>query len=98
MELYQGNTKLGSYSSSFSKTSNADLRSNPNLYTVEMRIRGNKVRVYSGAAYTLRFKATITAETGYVGFMAEKGVVCDLLRLGDAWYYEPYESFDFCWT
>ena len=59
-----------------------------------MRIRGNKVRVYSGAAYTLRFTATITAETGYVGFMAEKGVVCDLLRLGDAWYYEPYECFD----
>lgn len=55
-----------------------------------MRIRGNKVRVYSGAAYTLRFTATITAETGYVGFMAENGVVCDLLRLGDAWYYEPY--------
>ena len=58
------------------------------------RIRGNKVRVYSGAAYTLRFTATITAETGYVGFMAEKGVVCDLLRPGDAWYYEPYECFD----
>lgn len=87
---YLGNT----YASSFSKTSNADLRSDPSLYTVEMRIRGNKVRVYSGAAYTLRFTATITAETGYVGFMAEKGVVCDLLRLGDAWYYEPYECFD----
>lgn len=94
VELYQGSKKLGSYASSFSKTSNADLRSNPSLYTVEMRIRGNKVRVYSGAAYTLRFTATITAETGYVGFMAEKGVVCDLLRLGDAWYYEPYECFD----
>lgn len=94
VELYQGSKKLGSYASSFSKTSNADLRSDPSLYTVEMRIRGNKVRVYSGAAYTLRFTATITAETGYVGFMAEKGVVCDLLRLGDAWYYEPYECFD----
>ncbi len=94
VELYQGSKKLGSYASSFSKTSNADLRSDSSLYTVEMRIRGNKVRVYSGAAYTLRFTATITAETGYVGFMAEKGVVCDLLRLGDAWYYEPYECFD----
>ena len=94
VELYQGSKKLGSYASSFSKTTNADLRSDPSLYTVEMRIRGNKVRVYSGAAYTLRFTATITAETGYVGFMAEKGVVCDLLRLGDAWYYEPYECFD----
>jgi len=94
VELYQGSKKLGSYTSSFSKTSNADLRSDPSLYTVEMRIRGNMVRVYSGAAYTLRFTATITAETGYVGFMAEKGVVCDLLRLGDAWYYEPYECFD----
>ena len=94
VELYQGSKKVGSYASSFSKTSNADLRSDPSLYTVEMRIRGNKVRVYSGAAYTLRFTATITAETGYVGFMAEKGVVCDLLRLGDAWYYEPYECFD----
>ena len=82
VELYQGSKKLGSYASSFSKISNADLRSDPSLYTVEMRIRGNKVRVYSGAAYTLRFTATITAATGYVGFMAEKGVVCDVLRLG----------------
>ena len=53
VELYQGSKKLGSYASSFSKTTNADLRSDPSLYTVEMRIRGNKVRVYSGAAYTL---------------------------------------------
>ena len=56
MELYQGSKKLGSYASSLSKTTNADLRSDPSLYTVEMRIRGNKVRVYSGAAYTLRLQ------------------------------------------
>ena len=37
VELYQGSKKLGSYASSFSKTSNADLRSNPSLYTVEIR-------------------------------------------------------------
>ncbi len=43
VELYQGSKKLGSYASSFSKTSNADLRSDPSLYTVEMRIRAEYV-------------------------------------------------------
>lgn len=33
---------------------------NPTMYTVEMRIRGNRVRVYSGASYTLRFTATVS--------------------------------------
>ena len=35
------------------------------MYTVEMRIRGNKVRVYSESSYTLRFRAVLngSAET-----------------------------------
>ena len=61
LELYNGSTLLGSYSASYSRTSNSNLRTEPNLYTIEMRIRGNKVRVYSGNSYTLRFTATIMA-------------------------------------
>lgn len=52
VELYNGSTLLGSYSTSFSKTAKADLRTDPNMYTIEMRIRGNKVRVYSSNSYT----------------------------------------------
>ena len=95
MELYNGSTLLGSYSTSFSKTTKTDLRTNPNMYTIEMRIRGNKVRVYSGSSYTLRFTATVSAFSGgYAGFRSDNHVVCELLRLGDAWTYEPYERFD----
>src|SRR5699024_6495498 len=44
LELYEGSTLKGSYAMIISKTSKADLRSNPNVYTIEMRKRGNKVR------------------------------------------------------
>lgn len=95
VELYNGSTLLGSYATSFSKTSDADLRTNPNMYTIEMRIRGNKVRVYSSNSYTLRFTATVSGFSGgYAGFRSDGHVVCELLRLGDAWTYEPYERFD----
>lgn len=95
VELYNGSTLIGSYATSFSKTSNKELRTNPNMYTVEMRIRGNKVRVYSGNSYTLRFTATVSGFSGgYAGFRSDNHVVCELLRLGDAWTYEPYERFD----
>jgi len=94
VELYQGNSLLGSYSASFSKTADADLRANPNMYTIEMRKRGNKVRVYSGAASTLRFTVNVTGVSGYVGYCSDNRTVCELLRLGDAWVYEPYERFD----
>ena len=95
VELYNGSTLLGSYATSFSKTSNADLRTNPNMYTIEMRIRGNKVRVYSSNSYTLRFTATVSGFSGgYAGFRSDGHAVCELLRLGDAWTYEPYERFD----
>lgn len=50
VELYQGSTLLGSYSTSFSKTPDARLHTDPSLYTIEMRKRGNRVRVYSAAA------------------------------------------------
>lgn len=95
VELYNGSTLLGSYATSFSKTSNGDLRTNPNMYTIEMRVRGNKVRVYSSNSYTLRFTATVSGFSGgYAGFRSDGHVVCELLRLGDAWTYEPYERFD----
>lgn len=65
------------------------------MYTVEMRIRGNKVRVYSGSSYTLRFTATVSGFSGgYAGYRSDNRTVCELLRLGDAWTYEPYERFD----
>ena len=59
-----------------------------------MRKRGNRVRVYSGSSYTLRFTATVSATSGYAGIQADNEIVCDLLRAGDAWAYEPYECFD----
>ena len=59
VELYNDSTLLGSYSQTIERTANADLRTNPSMYTVEMRIRGNKVRVYSESSYTLRFRAVL---------------------------------------
>lgn len=94
VELYQGANLLGSYSTSFSKTSNSDTRKNPNMYTIEMRKRGNKIRVYSGASNLLRFTATVSAGAGRVGIRSDNSIKCELLRLGDAWVYEPYECFD----
>ncbi len=95
VELYNGSTLLGSYSTEISRTSSANLRSDPNMYTIEMRIRGNKVRVYSGASYTLRFTATVSGFSGgYAGYRSDNTTICELLRLGDAWTYEPYERFD----
>ena len=95
VELYNGSTLLGSYSQEITRTSNAALRTDPNMYTVEMRIRGNKVRVYSGSSYTLRFTATVSGFSGgYAGYRSDNRTVCELMRLGDAWTYEPYERFD----
>ena len=94
VELYEGSTLLGSYATSYSKTSDADLRTNPSVYTIEMRKRGNRVRVYSSASNTLRFTATVSGTGGYAGIQSDKKVNCQLLRLGDAWTYEPYERFD----
>ena len=94
VELYQGSTLLGSYSTSFNKTPDSSLRSSPSMYTIEMRKRGNTVRVYSGASYTLRFTATVSPTGGYAGYCSDNRTVCELLRLGDAWTYEPYEAFD----
>ncbi|MTI95461.1 MAG: glycosyl hydrolase [Firmicutes bacterium] len=94
VELYQGSTLLGSFSTSFNKTPDSSLRSSPSMYTIEMRKRGNTVRVYSGASYTLRFTATVSPTGGYAGYRSDNRTVCELLRLGDAWTYEPYEAFD----
>lgn len=94
IELYEGSTLKGSYATDFSKTSKADLRTNPNVYTIEMRKRGNKVRVYSSASNTLRFTAMVGSGNGYAGIRSDNQINCQLLRLGDAWTYEPYERFD----
>ena len=94
VELYQGSTLLGSWQGEYSRTSDANIRSNPNMYLVEMRKRGNRVRVYSGSSNVLRFTANISATSGYCGFQSDGPVKCELLRLGDAWTYEPYEAFD----
>lgn len=94
IELYEGSTLKGSYATDFSQTAKADLRTNPNIYTIEMRKRGNKVRVYSSASYTLRFTATVSDISGYAGIRSDNQINCQLLRLGDAWTYEPYERFD----
>jgi hypothetical protein len=94
VELYQGASLLGSYSTSFSKTPDSEIRTNPNMYTIEMRKRGNTVRVYSGASSTLRFTAAVGNISGYAGIRSDSRIACELLRLGDAWVYEPYERFD----
>ncbi|MCM1463362.1 MAG: glycosyl hydrolase family 18 protein [Bacteroides sp.] len=95
LELYQGGTLLGSYSADYEPTADEDIRDDPNMYQLEMRVRGNSVRVYSGAGSVLRFTANIAPITkAYAGIRSDNQIKCDLLRIGDAWYYEPYESFD----
>ena len=94
VELYQGSTLLGSYSASYSRTPDSSIRTNPNMYLIEMRKRGNRVRVYSGNSNTLRFTANISATSGYAGIQSDGQIKCELIRLGDAWGYEPYEAFD----
>lgn len=52
------------------------------------------MRVYSGNSNTLRFTATVSPTSGYCGIRSDNEIKCELLRLGDAWTYEPYEAFD----
>ena len=76
VELYSGSTLLGSYSQEITRTASADLRDSPSMYTVEMRIRGNRVRVYSGSSYTLRFTATVSGFSGgYAGYRSDNTTV-----------------------
>ena len=89
VELYQGSTLLGSWQGEFARTSDANIRDNPNMYLIEMRKRGNTVKVYSSNSNTLRFAATISQTSGYAGIQSDGQIKCELLRLGDAWAYEP---------
>ena len=91
VELYNGSTLLGSYSTEIGRTADSLLRTAPSTDTVEMRIRNGKIRVYSGASYTLRFTATVSGFSGgFAGYRSDKRTVCELLRFGDAWTYEWY--------
>jgi hypothetical protein len=47
-----------------------------------------------GNSNTLRFTATVSPTSGYCGIRSDNEIKCELLRLGDAWTYEPYEAFD----
>ena len=94
VELYQDSILLGSYGAAYAKTPATDIRTNPNMYLIEMRKRGNSVRVYSGNSNTLRFTAMVSPASGYCGIQSDNEIKCELLRLGDAWTYEPYEAFD----
>lgn len=94
VELYQGSTLLGSWQGSYEKTLNAHIRESPSMYLLEMRKRDNRVRVYSGSSSVLRFTATVSSTSGHAGIQSDGPVQCELLRLGDAWTYEPYEAFD----
>ncbi|MEL5896948.1 glycosyl hydrolase family 18 protein [Clostridium sporogenes] len=95
IELYKGSSLLASYNTEIAKTPTSELRSNPRMYTIEMRIRGNRVRVYSGASNTLRFTANLSSFTGgYAGVRSDGRILSELLRMGDSWTYEPYERFD----
>lgn len=95
VELYNGSTLIGSYATEIARNTDGSLRTDPSVYTVEMRIRNGKVRVYSGSSYTLRFTATVSGFTGgYAGYRSDNTSICELLRMGDAWTYEPYERFD----
>lgn len=94
VELYQGGTLRGSWQGEYRRTADADIRKNPSMYLLEFRKRGNKVRVYSGASSNLRYIAEVNAASGYAGIQSDGPIKCELLRLGDAWTYEPYEALD----
>jgi hypothetical protein len=50
--------------------------------------------VYSSTSGTLRFQSVITPiSNAYAGARADNTASYDLLRIGDAWSYEPYEAF-----
>jgi hypothetical protein len=95
IELYKGSSLLASYNTEIGRTPTSELRSNPRMYTIEMRIRGNRVRVYSGASNILRFTSNLSGFTGgYAGICSDGRILSELLRMGDSWIYEPYERFD----
>lgn len=94
VELYEGSVLKGSFATSFEKTPESEIRASPYVYTIELRKRGNKVRVYSGSSRTLRFTATVNDTGGFTGIRSDSYVHCQLLRVGDAYTYEPYERFD----
>lgn len=95
IELYKGSSLLASYNTEIGRTPTSELRSNPRMYTIEMRIRANRVRVYSGASNILRFTANLSGFIGgYAGVRSDGRILSELLRMGDSWTYEPYERFD----
>ncbi len=95
IELYEGSTLKGSYATSFSKTSAANITNEiQSFYTLEIRKRGNQSAGLSLCIQYTPLHSHLLDVTGYAGIRFRSKVHCQLLRLGDAWTYEPYERFD----
>ena len=62
-------------------------------YQIELRLRGTSCKVFSGTSSTLRISASVSTQIGTVGIRSDVTIHTTHLRIGDAWYYEPYEEF-----
>jgi spore germination protein YaaH len=94
VELYEGTALKGSFATSFEQTPETEIRASPYVYTIEMRKRRSNVRVYSGSSKSLCFQSAVSDPGGFAGIRSDSHVHCQLLRVGDAYTYEPYECFD----
>lgn len=83
LELYEGGSLVGSCAMEILEE---------RQYQIALRQRGSSVKVYSGYADTLRFSVTVTSQTGKIGIRSDDTIQSDLIRIGDAWWYEPYEA------
>ncbi|MFR5584201.1 MAG: hypothetical protein ACLTLQ_10650 [[Clostridium] scindens] len=85
VELYQRHPRsLALQPGDRARTSSADLRGNPSMYTVEMRLRGTGVRVFRLLLYPALYGRQPAVFSGYAGYRSDNTTVCELLRLGDA--------------
>jgi spore germination protein YaaH len=82
LELYENEVLKGSY---------AMVIQSDEVRQFEMRVRGTTCKVYSGYGSDLRFTAIVGSQLGSVGIRSDVACRVEQLRLGDAWYYEPYE-------
>lgn len=84
--IYKDSTLIGQYSKSISKNIS---------YQIGFRSRGTNLRIYSGLTNTLIKQISIDTndDVGYCGIRSDGSISSSLFRLGDAWYYEPYEKY-----